>query len=50
MVIKIKFFYNYLNSEIFALLVNSYISKLVFYHLKTFFYPMVSEIKKFITT
>ena len=36
MVSRIKYFCNYLNNEIFALLQNSYIWKLS-YHLKTFF-------------
>ena len=42
MVSKIKNFYKYLISEIIAFLQNSYIGKLTFYHLKTFFHPMVS--------
>ena len=44
---KIKVFYNYLSSEIFAFLLNSYIWKLTVYHLKTFFYPKVNKIKVF---
>ena len=50
MVSKIKNFYKYLSSEIFAFLQNSYIGKLTFYHLKTFFHPMVSLKKLFVTT
>ena len=47
MVSKIKIFCYYLITEIFAFLVNSYILKLTFYNLKTFFYPTVSKIKFF---
>ena len=36
MVNKRKFFYNYLSSDNFALLLNSDIWKFTFYHLKTF--------------
>ena len=48
MVDKIKVFYNYLSSEILAVILNFYIRKLTFYHLKTFFYPMNSKMKVFL--
>ena len=44
---KIKVLCNNLSSEIFELLQNSYIWKWTFYHLKTFFNPIVSKIKVF---
>ena len=44
---KIKIYFNYLSSENFALLQNSYIWKLTFYQLKTFFYYMVNKTKDF---
>ena len=47
MVSKIKVFCNNLNGDNFALLQNSYKGKLTFYHLKTFFYCMVSKLKVF---
>ena len=50
MVRKIKVFCNYSSSEIFALLQNSYIWKLTFYQLKTFFYYIVNKIKIILTT
>ena len=40
---KIKVFHNYLSSGNFALLQNSYMWKLTFYHLKTFFYYMMNK-------
>ena len=49
MVKKINVFYNYLSGENFALILNSNIWKLTFYHLKTFFYYMVIKQKVFIT-
>ena len=42
---KTKVFYNYLSSKIFALLLNSYIWKLTFYHSKTLFYYMANNTK-----
>ena len=43
MVYKRKVFWDYLSREIFELLVKSYIWKLTFYLLKTFFYYMVNN-------
>ena len=50
MVNKTKGFYNYLSSEIFTLLLNSYIWNLTFYQLKIFFYYIVNKIKIILTT
>ena len=50
MVSKIKVFCNYYSSENFALLQNSYIWKLTFYYLKTFFLLIGGYDKSFFIT